>query len=456
MNKFHTDMYLHFLQQLSTNAANYSGEALNHVLNRSVCFSESAWGYSCSYTGATLAAAQSLLSGESDVAISLLGGQTHARRDCASGFSYVNDVILSILQLLRVPAPEPEPERRVLFINVDGWHCSGVEEAFYTTDRVMCISLHRYAEGAFPGSGGSYDAGERAGKGHNINLPVKDGLTDEGLATVLDPVVAAAAERFCPHCVVACVGAGVVSGDRLGCLNVSVDGHTAVVRLLAGLKLPLLFLGGLGYTQLNAARAWCNATATLCGQTLAPTIPASDDGLLASYSPGMSLAVKAATMADMNDAEDLETLRDAALETIAATPQRNKPAPPLQPKPAAASEQPPPVADGNGAAAAAGDSAPPADTAPSGTLDGTGEGGGGGAAAAGEGGAASMDVSDGAALANGGGPTATAEAPPGPPASGVPPLAEGGGADEPCGMDVEPQAPPVGDGDEESRAAAAE
>ena len=60
--------------------------------------------YSAAYTGGSIAAAQSVWSGESEVAICLMGGQTHARRDCASGFSYVNDVVLAILQLLR---PDP-------------------------------------------------------------------------------------------------------------------------------------------------------------------------------------------------------------------------------------------------------------------------------------------------------------------------------------------------------------
>ena len=71
--------------------------------------------YSTTYAGGAIAAANALTSNESDVAICLMGGQTHARRDCASGFSYVNDAVLAILQLLRVPAPDPQPERRVLF-----------------------------------------------------------------------------------------------------------------------------------------------------------------------------------------------------------------------------------------------------------------------------------------------------------------------------------------------------
>ena len=134
--------------------------------------------------------------------------QTHARRDCASGFSYVNDVVLAMLTLLRkyatsaeihprsprdapemtprllrdcsemnrlqshdwpteqqatatpasaparVPHDWPAEQRwralivcsllrrrfdRVMFVNIDGYHASGVEEAFYGT-----VNLPRY------------------------------------------------------------------------------------------------------------------------------------------------------------------------------------------------------------------------------------------------------------------------------------------------------------------------
>ena len=42
--------------------------------------------------------------------------------------------------------------QRVLYIDVDIHHGDGVEEAFYTTDRVMTVSFHKYGE-YFPGTG---------------------------------------------------------------------------------------------------------------------------------------------------------------------------------------------------------------------------------------------------------------------------------------------------------------
>ena len=52
---------------------------------------------------------------------------------------------LAILELLKY-------HQRVLYIDIDIHHGDGVEEAFYTTDRVMTVSFHKYGE-YFPGTG---------------------------------------------------------------------------------------------------------------------------------------------------------------------------------------------------------------------------------------------------------------------------------------------------------------
>jgi histone deacetylase 1/2 len=150
--RFHTDSYVRFLQQIANNGIDVVDEAGNYALNASVCFSETAWRaclpvdpshsafgphrirpcprrqYAQIYAGASVDAASSLSSGAADIAINWIGGQTHARRDCASGFSYVNDVVLAILTMLRT-------HERVMFVSSDACHPSGVEEAFYTTVR---------------------------------------------------------------------------------------------------------------------------------------------------------------------------------------------------------------------------------------------------------------------------------------------------------------------------------
>jgi len=115
--------------------------------------------------------------GLSDICINWSGGLHHAKKSEASGFCYMNDIVLSILELLKYHA-------RVLYIDIDIHHGDGVEEAFYTTDRVMTCSFHKYGD-FFPGTGDIEDIGDGNGKYYSVNFPLKDGIGDEDFFTDL-------------------------------------------------------------------------------------------------------------------------------------------------------------------------------------------------------------------------------------------------------------------------------
>lgn len=86
------------------------------------------------YTSGSIGGAARLNQGKSDVVINWAGGLHHAKKSEASGFCYVNDCVLAILELLK-------SHQRVLYIDIDIHHGDGVEEAFYTTNRYKILSL---------------------------------------------------------------------------------------------------------------------------------------------------------------------------------------------------------------------------------------------------------------------------------------------------------------------------
>jgi histone deacetylase 1/2 len=86
-----------------------------------------------------------------DISINWSGGLHHAKKYEASGFCYVNDCVLGIIELLKT-------YQRVLYVDIDCHHGDGVEEAFYTTDRVMTASFHKFGD-YFPGTGSIDDIG---------------------------------------------------------------------------------------------------------------------------------------------------------------------------------------------------------------------------------------------------------------------------------------------------------
>ena len=88
----------------------------------------------------------------------------------ASGFCYVNDIVIAILELLKY-------HQRVLYIDIDIHHGDGVQEAFYLTDRVMTVSFHKYGNLFFPGTGDMYEIGAEVGRYYSVNVPLKEGET---------------------------------------------------------------------------------------------------------------------------------------------------------------------------------------------------------------------------------------------------------------------------------------
>jgi histone deacetylase 1/2 len=203
------------------------------------------WDYCLRYAGGSLAAARALAGGSSDIAINWSGGMHHACRGKASGFCYVNDIVLAIQELLKTFA-------RVLYVDIDVHHGDGVEEHFKADDRVMTVSFHRYdGDGSyfFPGTGKADDVGEGKGKYYTLNVPMKAGMDDAMyLHGLFMPIMDSVLTRFRPDAVVLQCGADSLHGDRLGGFNLSVRGHAACVGYLRSCNVPLLLLGGGGYT----------------------------------------------------------------------------------------------------------------------------------------------------------------------------------------------------------------
>lgn len=64
-----------------------------------------------------------------------------------------------------------------------------------------------------------------------------------------------------PGAIVIQCGADSLFGDRLGVFNLSLQGHGYCVEYCKSFGLPLLIVGGGGYTIKNVSRCWCNETA---------------------------------------------------------------------------------------------------------------------------------------------------------------------------------------------------
>ncbi|KAH0555877.1 hypothetical protein GP486_006178 [Trichoglossum hirsutum] len=312
MTQFHTDEYVDFLQKVTPdNMDAYAKEQGKYNVGDDCPVFDGLFEFCGISAGGSMEGAARLNRGKCDIAVNWAGGLHHAKKSEASGFCYINDV----------------------------HHGDGVEEAFYTTDRVMTVSFHKYGE-YFPGTGELRDIGVGQGKYYAVNFPLRDGIDDESYKNIFEPVIDSVMEWYKPEAVVLQCGGDSLSGDRLGCFNLSMQGHANCVSFVKKFNLPTLVLGGGGYTMRNVSRTWAYETSVLVGQKIGPELPYNDyyevsfgypsyltagliganvKQLLKYFGPDYELNVRPSNMENANNKEYLDKIKMQVIENLKRT-----------------------------------------------------------------------------------------------------------------------------------------
>lgn len=267
MCRFHSEDYIEFLQNVTPqNIQTYSKDLLHYNVGDDCPVFEGLFDFCSMYTGASLEGAMKLNNESCDIAVNWSGGLHHAKKYEPSGFCYVNDIVIAILELLKY-------HPRVLYIDIDVHHGDGVQEAFYLTDRVMTVSFHKYGNYFFPGTGDMYEIGAETGRYYSVNVPLKEGIDDQSYVQVFKPVISNVMEFYRPTAIVLQCGADSLAGDRLGCFSLSTRGHGECVKFVKNLHVPTLVVGGGGYTLRNVARCWTYETSLLVDENISNELP---------------------------------------------------------------------------------------------------------------------------------------------------------------------------------------
>jgi acetoin utilization protein AcuC len=218
--------------------------------------------------GGTLQAARLVASGDVDIAFHMAGGLHHAMPDRASGFCYVNDPVIAILDLVH-------KGYRVAYIDVDIHHADGVQTAFYDTDQVLTISLHESGRYLFPGTGFVQEIGDGKGRGYAINLPLPPGVDDDVFAEGFSAIVLPLVEAYQPDFVVTQLGVDGFRHDPLAHGQLTTTGFMYVLRQIRMLAPRWIATGGGGYHLPNVARAWTLAWGLMNDAELPDALPES-------------------------------------------------------------------------------------------------------------------------------------------------------------------------------------
>jgi len=323
ISQFHADDYLSFLKSVTPeNQEQFLAQMrrfnLGPVGEADCPVFDGMFDYFRLYSGASVAGAAMMNEQKAEICLNWAGGMHHAKKAEASGFCYINDIVLAILELLKTYG-------RVLYVDIDIHHGDGVEEAFYTTDRVMTVSFHKYGD-FFPGTGALDDTGTGGGAKYSVNVPLQEGMDDASYQLIFQPVMAKVMQVYQPQAVVMCCGADSLSGDRLGCFNLSLEGHAQCIEYMASFNVPLLLLGGGGYTMRNVARCWCYETSRMLGNDLNDDLPEKALAEFDYYMDTHKLRITVSNMKNANSEKELLTMRDTILANLGSLP----PAPSVQ------------------------------------------------------------------------------------------------------------------------------
>jgi acetoin utilization protein AcuC len=223
--------------------------------------------------GATLVAAEEIMSGRRRRAFSIAGGLHHARRAAAAGFCVYSDVGVAIKWM------QHAHNARVMYIDFDAHHGDGVQEIFYDDPTVLTVSFHESGSSLFPGTGFVDEMGVGRGLGYAVNVPLEAHTEDASWLAAFRAIVPPLADAFKPDIIVVECGADGHVLDPLTHLRATTGLFEQLTKIVCDVadihsNGRVLAVGGGGYAAFTVVpRAWTLVWATLNGVTAQDRIP---------------------------------------------------------------------------------------------------------------------------------------------------------------------------------------
>ena len=155
--------------------------------------------------GATIAACRAAL--DQGLAVNLAGGTHHAYADHGAGFCVFNDAAIAA----RLMQAERRVER-VAIVDLDVHQGNGTASILANDDSVFTLSVH---------GANNYPFKKELS---DLDVALPDGTGDDVYLAALQQALAELFLRFAPQLIIYLAGADPHEGDRLGKLNLTLDG----------------------------------------------------------------------------------------------------------------------------------------------------------------------------------------------------------------------------------------
>jgi acetoin utilization deacetylase AcuC-like enzyme len=141
----------------------------------------------------------------------------HASRCTAMGFCIFNNIAICARYLIKKYGL-----KRILILDLDDHHGNGTQDTFYSTGKVLYISLHEDPKG-FPGTGFIDEIGQGDGSGYNVNIPLPFRTGDENYLKAIKEIVVPIASQYSPQFILISAGFDSHYSDPVGSLSLSSD-----------------------------------------------------------------------------------------------------------------------------------------------------------------------------------------------------------------------------------------
>ena len=214
------------------------------------------WAAAKAAADAAASAAAALRAGERAVFCATRPPGHHAGPDFMGGYCFINNAAVCA-QALRVGGAA-----RVAVLDVDYHHGNGTQAIFYDRADVLFVSIHGDPRTEYPFYLGHADeAGEGAGAGCNLNLPLAAGSSVQAWFDALE----AACVRICAYgadALVVSLGLDTFEGDPISRFALASADFLRLGQRLERLGLPTVFVLEGGYA---AAELGTNAVNVLEG-----------------------------------------------------------------------------------------------------------------------------------------------------------------------------------------------
>jgi acetoin utilization protein AcuC len=215
--------------------------------------------------GGAIRCGEAVFGGEAKRAISIGGGYHHAGRNYGGGFCLFNDIAI-LVEHLRAKYGV----KRFLILDYDVHFGNGTSDIYYKDPTVLYISLHQDPRTIYPGTGFTWQIGEGAGEGYNVNVPLPPETGDSTYLHALKEIFVPLAEEFKPEIIIANGGSDPHFADMLGDLSLTVNGFfniSSLIRATADKVCDgkLVLIPGSGYNPQVLPPCWYALVAGVVG-----------------------------------------------------------------------------------------------------------------------------------------------------------------------------------------------